>query len=264
MVNINSYRVIDAHIHLDLYDYEEQERIIESLEESSVEGLVSVSFHLESCMKNFEISKRNPRIRSAFGFHPEQSLVSEAELDKLISFIRRNNRDMVAIGEVGLPYYTRMENPSLLIEPYIECLKSFIQLSSELRKPIVLHSVYDDAPVVCDLLERESVERAHFHWFKGDAKTIQRMQANGYYISVTPDLLYEKEIQKLVNSYPLSQMMVETDGPWRFEGPFTGKMTHPVFIHKVVEKISTIKRTPLREVYEQLYINTENFFKCTW
>ncbi|MCP3741654.1 TatD family hydrolase [Rossellomorea sp. BNER] len=264
MAKIDPYPIIDAHIHLDLYDSEERKEILGSLEESGVEGLVSVSFHLESCMKNLEISKRDPKIKSAFGFHPEQPLVSEAELEKLISFSRRNKHDMVAIGEVGLPYYSRMENPSLQMEPYIECLKAFIQLSNELGKPIVLHSVYDDAPVVCDLLEQESVERAHFHWFKGDTKTIQRMQENGYYISVTPDILYEKEIQDLVQDYPLSQIMVETDGPWRFDGPFAGKMTHPVCIHKVVEEISTLKRQPLQEVYEQLYTNTQNFFKCSW
>src|SRR5699024_8020682 len=112
-------------------------------------------------------------------------------------------------------------------EPYIELLTAFIKLAKELNKPVALHAVYDDAPIVCDLLERHSIEHAHFHWFKGDEKTIDRMIDNRYHISVTPDVLYEKRTENLVDAYPLELIMVETDGPWAFEGSFKNKMTHP-------------------------------------
>jgi TatD DNase family protein len=42
------------------------------------------------------------------------------------------------------------------------------------------------------------------------------MKENGYFISVTPDVVYDEEIQLLVQRYPLEQMMIETDGPWPF------------------------------------------------
>ena len=32
--------------------------------------------------------------------------------------------------------------------------------------------------------------------------------------------------------------MVETDGPWPFEGPFRGEETHPHMIHAVIEQIA--------------------------
>ena len=104
-------------------------------------------------------------------------------------------------------------------------MKRFISFAKSVQKPIILHAVYEDAPLVCHLLEKHSIKKAHFHWFKGDQKTITRMIKNGYFISVTPDVCYEKEIRDLVSFYPLEQMMVETDGPWPFEGPFQGQ-TH--------------------------------------
>ena len=79
------------------------------------------------------------------------------------------------------------------------------------------------------------LKKAHFHWFKGDQKTITRMIENGYFISVTPDVCYEKEIRDLVSIYPLEKMMVETDGPWPFEGPFQGQITHPSMIHQSIQ-----------------------------
>ncbi|PNB76621.1 TatD family deoxyribonuclease, partial [Pseudomonas sp. FW305-BF6] len=83
---------------------------------------------------------------------------------------------------------------------------------------------------------------------------------NGYYISITPDVLYEDEIQELVKHYPINLMMVETDGPWPFEGPFNRDYTHPRFIHESVRKIAEIKALEIEEVYKCLYENTKEFY----
>ena len=86
------------------------------------------------------------------------------------------------------------------------------------------------------------------------------MMENGYYISFTPDLLYEDEIQKIARNYPLSQIMVETDGPWPFEGPFQGKLTHPKMIHETIATLAQLKRYPIEKVYKTIYENTKQFY----
>jgi TatD DNase family protein len=86
------------------------------------------------------------------------------------------------------------------------------------------------------------------------------MAENGYNISVTPDVLYEEEIQHLVQSYPLQQIMVETDGPWPFEGPFNGQMTHPFMMKESIKTISEIKMFSIDEVYHHVFYNTKSFF----
>jgi len=178
----------------------------------------------------------------------------------LLKWIREHSDHMIAIGEVGLPYYRNQEQ-ILDYKPYIELLEKFIKLAYELNKPIVLHAVYEDADIVCCLLEKYNIKKAHFHWFKGNKHTIKRMIENGYYISITPDVLYENEIQELIKIYPLNQLMVETDGPWPFEGPFKGAYTHPSFIHESVRKIAEIKDVELGEVYKILYENTKGFYE---
>ena len=49
------------------------------------------------------------------------------------------------------------------------------------------------------------------------------MADNGWFVSVTPDVAYEAEIQELAARYPIGQLMAETDGPWPFEGKFAGR-----------------------------------------
>lgn len=159
-----------------------------------------------------------------------------------------------------MPYYLRQEQSTINRQPYIDLLEIYIREAARLNKPAALHAVHDDAPIVCDLLEKYEMKKAHFHWFKGDFKTMQRMIENKYMISITPDVLYEREIQQLVEIYPLDFLMVETDGPWAFKGPFKNKQTHPKIIHQVVKEIVKIKQKNLNTVYDQLFDNTASFY----
>ncbi|MBS4202273.1 TatD family hydrolase [Bacillus sp. FJAT-49732] len=254
-------RIVDAHIHLDHYSQEEIDLIMKELDQIHCSNLISVSFDLESCNKNLQLAKQFPKVKPAFGFHPEQEIPSYHEVAELLDWMSENRDEMVAVGEVGLPYYLRSENPQISIEPYIHLLDEFLKFAKKWDKPVVLHAVYDDAPIVCDLLEKHNIKDTHFHWFKGGSSTIERMMKNGYFISITPDVLYEEEIKQLVLKYPLDQMMVETDGPWRFEGKFSGKMTHPAMIHESVNMIAKLKNEDPSFVYKRLYENTKSFFR---
>lgn len=228
-------------------------------EDNSLEALIGVSYDFTSCKQNLSLAYRHPKIKPAFGWHPEQELITDHDFADLMDWMKKNLHELIAIGEVGLPYYLHKENP-FPIDGYIQILETFITFAKSVQKPIILHAVYEDASLVCDLLEKHSINNAHFHWFKGDQKTITRMIKNGYFISVTPDVCYEKEIRDLVNFYPLEQLMVETDGPWPFEGPFQGLITHPSMIHQSIKVIAEIKKLPLNVVYKQLYSNTKDFY----
>src|SRR5699024_7219095 len=115
--------------------------------------------------------------------------------------------------------------------------------------------------IVLDLLEKNGIKKAHFHWFKGDEATIKRLLANNYVISITPDVLYEEEIQVIVKQVPLKHLLVETDGPWPFEGPFQGQMTHPNMMHETMKVIAKLKGVKLADAYEQIYENTVLFYE---
>ncbi|MED1470414.1 TatD family hydrolase [Bacillus salipaludis] len=254
-------KIMDAHIHLDHYKDEEIQVLMD--EAGLIDALVSVSFDLESCKRNLQLARKFDKVRPAFGFHPEQPLPIVEEQVRLFQWMEEHRTEMIAVGEVGLPYYRKADRKISAKEytEYIALLEIFIQRAKEWKKPIVLHAVYEDAPIVCDLLEKYSWNRAHFHWFKGDEKTIARMIENGYFISVTPDVVYEEEIQQLVSIYPLEHLMVETDGPWPFEGPFAGRMTHPNMMEESIRVIAEIKGLSVGKVSEKLRENTVSFYQ---
>lgn len=260
-----NYDVIDAHIHFDKYDTEQRQCIISEFAPNNIRGLVTVSMDLDSCKANLMLNQQHlGLIYPAFGFHPEQELPEKNLVQALFQWIDRHKAYMVAVGEVGLPYYSRKEaeerGEKFVLEPYIDLLEQFIVLAKSYDKPIVLHAVYEDADIACDLLEKHGWNRAHFHWYKGSKETTSRMMENGYMISVTPDIFVENDIRQLVLDYPLEQMMVETDGPWPFEGPFTGELTHPRMVQQVIDQIAEIRGIRAEEAARFILENTKNFY----
>ncbi|MFD3449971.1 TatD family hydrolase [Microbacteriaceae bacterium 4G12] len=250
-------RWIDSHIHLDQYKREEQLQIIKDIQKmKEIAGMIAVSMNEHSCQQTLELAENHSFIHPALGYHPEQE-VDFKQCEDIYQLIEKEAHRIVAIGEVGLPYYLRQENPNLLLAPYIEILERFVYLAKKYDLPIILHAIYDDANIVCDLLESYQVRRAHFHWFKGSIGTMERMIRNGYYISITPDIVDKEKIRDIAAFYPLSNLMVETDGPWKF----SDEMTHPYMILQVLKSVSEVKGVALEDVAEIIYKNTVRFYQ---
>ncbi|MFU1797920.1 TatD family hydrolase [Paenibacillus azoreducens] len=257
--------LVDAHIHLDSYDETRQHEILSGLQNANVEGLIAVSMHLDSSRNNLRLAREYPQlVHPAFGFHPEQAIPSGGEIEELFAWMKRHTGEMIAVGEVGLPYYTRTEaertGRSFDSLPYEELLERFIAFAREEDKPIVLHAVYEDADTACRLLAKYNVRRAHFHWFKGSPETVRYMAKQGYFISFTPDIVYEEEIRELARRYPPDLVMSETDGPWPFEGPFAGQTTHPRMTADVAAAWGMIRGLSLPEARRQLLGNAKRFY----
>lgn len=257
--------LIDTHIHLDSYPEDIGLAIAADLANSEVQSVISVSMNLPSCKRNLELARLyNGGIRPAFGYHPEQPLPSATEIQELLQWMEVHSEEMVAVGEVGLPYYTRLEaatrGEAWDDQPYVELLETFIAFAAKHKKPVILHAVYEDAEMACDLLERYSHPLAHFHWFKGAEKTLQRMAEQGYYISFTPDIVYEEEIRRIALGYPEHLVMSETDGPWPFEGPFTGQTTHPRMTSSVASAWAELRGISLLHARKQLYDNAARLY----
>ncbi|WP_150265547.1 TatD family hydrolase [Paenibacillus tepidiphilus] len=260
--------MIDAHLHLEQYPVPELEELLPELPRHGVEAVVAVSMNLDSCIRTQQLAARYPqRVLPAYGYHPEQPPPGEAELAVLLAWMEEHASSMAAVGEIGLPYYRRMEavkrGESFDMEPYIRLLDALLAFAARHRKPVVLHAVYEDALLACDLLDKHCIRDAHFHWFKGPEAAVARMIGHGYYISFTPDIVYEPEIQALARRYPPQLVMAETDGPWPFEGPFSGRRTHPAMIRDVAAAWGELRGYSADQAEHMLTANTARFYRVS-
>jgi TatD DNase family protein len=111
-----------------------------------------------------------------------------------------------------------------------------------------------------DALRSRGVERAVFHWHKAPAEVTRAIVDAGYLVSVTPEVVYRERDREMVEAVPLESLLVESDGPWPYQGEFTGVPSGPWLVSRVAEEVAKIKGLPVDEVAYQIAVNTCQVF----
>jgi TatD DNase family protein len=254
--------LIDTHIHLTSPRYSDVAGLVARAQQAGIAGAVAAAVDEASSQGILALLDAFPSfVLGGLGVHPERQ-VADDETARVIALIRRERARLVAIAEVGLPWYSIRERPDrdTLIAAAAPRLRRFLQLAHELDLAVVLHAPHDTAGPALALLKAEGVRRAVFHWHKATPEVTQAIVEQGYYISVTPETCYRQRDQELVAAVPLSHLVLETDGPWPYNGEFEGRLTEPTFLGRIVDAVATIKRLERDEVAELVAANARRLF----
>jgi TatD DNase family protein len=252
--------LIDSHIHLVSPRYRDLAGLVARARASDIAGVVAAAVDEVSARQVLTLIRTFPGfVYGGLGVHPERQ-ISDDEEQRVIDLIRRERPSLVAIAEVGLPWYTVRERPERdsLIAAGEPRLRRFLRLAVELDLAVVLHAPHDTAARALALLVDEGVARAVFHWHKAAPEVTQTIVERGYYISVTPEVCYRARDRELVAAVPLTGLLIETDGPWPYGGEFEGQLTEPTFLHRLADEVASIKGVARTTVEEML---TENALK---
>ncbi len=257
---MKSLKFVDAHIHLSDEEYAGRiDEIILDAKNSNVMALVSNSMNLKTSIKSLELAERyNGMVHVALGIHPwNVNTLTEEELQKTSELImeQRQNKALIAIGEVGLDYkYEKVWDKQLMV------FDEMLRLAEKLNLPVIIHSRGTTAKIV-EMLPSYNLEKVLLHWFSNPISVLPKAIEMGYYISEGPPTAYSNGIREVVKKVPLTNLLTETDGPVRyFKSPFNGKMTTPAFIPTVVGAVAEIKGVSIEEAADQIIRNFEDFF----
>ncbi len=258
-------RFVDAHVHLSDPEYESHiGRLIEDAEKSSVVALVSNSMNLQTSLQSIELSEKYPKlVYAALGIHPwNVKELAANELEHTASLIEnhKQNKGIVAIGEIGLDYkYLKGGKKELLTSQY-EMFSKMLQLSEKLSLPAIIHSRGTTQEII-DMLTSYNTKKVLLHWFSQPISLLSRIVERGYYVSEGPPTVFASHIQDIVRQIPLTNLLTETDGPVRYSRPpFKGEMPKPAFIPMVVDAIARIRQQDKAEVAAQIFKNFVDFF----
>jgi TatD DNase family protein len=253
--------MIDSHIHLDADQYADVVTLIKRAREVGINGVVATGIAPVSNQRILQIAQKYPDfVYPAIGFHPERFDLTEDDLEATIAMVKSNRERICAIGEVGLPWYGEMARREDMLERGRKILARFAQLATESDLPVILHSPHQAAGEAFKIIEGAKVRRAVFHWHKSDEETTRAIINAGYFISLTPEVVYRDRDQDLARMVPLGQMMVETDGPWPYGGPFEGKATEPYFIADAISAIATLRGDSTSTITQALTANAKILF----
>ena len=250
--------LVDTHIHL----YDEKylnslDEVLDNARKVGVEAVICNAEDLESSLATLDLASKYDLVYPAIGMHPWTALHSLDELDEIVALIRERKREIIAIGEVGLD--KKYESGEKGFARQVEAFKKMVELALELDKPLNIHS-RRAASDVLEILGVYNVEKAHFHWFTDDEDILREVVSMGYYVSFTPSITYSKRNQRLAKIVPLEQLLTETDGPVPFYGELKGRLTEPMHVKLVLEKLAEIHGMELDELGNIVWRNFEKLY----
>jgi len=259
--------VIDSHCHLHDRAFADLQETLRLSVTHDVWGAVAVGCDAETNAKTLAAAAAAPKsIWACLGFHPDWTRLTDEDLDRVEAQVAAHHARIVGVGEIGLPWYSLEGAPdaAAIMARGRERLDRLLGLASRWDLPVALHAPHGAAADALQALKRHRIERAVFHWHKAPVEVTHAIVDAGYFVSVTPDVVYRERDREMVGGVPLDILLVESDGPWKYGGEFEGIESGPWLASRVAEEVAKLKRLPVDETMFQLSTNTCRLFDLIW
>ena len=255
--------LIDVHCHLDAQAYPDPDVVCQQSREAGVTQVVAAGVGELSNQRILGLHQQFPQqVWAAIGLHPERLDTSWAEVEAVQEQIARHRGSIVAVGEIGLPHYALLDQR--MTEQQARERRAFldalVRTAALADLPVVLHAPHAMAAEALEVVKRYEPPGAVFHWHKSTPETTAAICEAGYYISITPEVCYRERDQELARAVPLDRLLLESDGPWPYDGAFTGQRTTPALVAQAAQAVARIKGAPLEMVQAATTDNARRVF----
>lgn len=250
--------MIDTHIHADARSSEDFEKMFIS----GIDTAISCSYYPYKINNNPEILLNHlkrilnfePRraieygldLKIALGIHPTNSLKNnEIIFDSLRKWIE--NKDIIAIGEIGLDENTELER---------EVFKKQLELAQETKTKVIIHTprknklevLKDIKSIVLSTIDPKLVVIDHIN-----LNTIEEVIDEDFTIGLTvqPQKMEVDEAIEILDNYGFDKFLLNSD--------ISNKPSNPLSVPKTVR---TLKRLGYKEneIDKVAFKNAEGFF----
>ena len=251
--------IFDTHAHYDDEAFDEdREELLWKMKEQGVEFIVNVGASIASTKKTIELVQRYPFLYGAVGIHPSETEELKEE-DMLWLKKASVQKDIVAIGEIGLDYYWPEPDREIQKKWFIRQLA----LASEVKLPVIIHS-RDAAEDTLEILKEWDKDKTGgvIHCFSYSKEIAREYLSMGYYFGIGGVLTF-KNARKLVEAVeiiPMEKILLETDCPYLAPEPYRGKRNQSGYIDFVAEKLAKLKGITKEEVLRITSDNAKNFY----
>lgn len=253
---------IDTHSHI--YDEAFDTDREEVFERAVNEGVTKLIFPaIDSTYYNREVSfaKLHPEsISLAMGLHPTSVASNwKEELEFALEKLQApDNKQFIAVGEIGLDFYWSKE----FVAEQKEVLEAQLDTALKLQLPVILH-IRQAHEEIFDILQgRLKALTGVFHAFTGSLETYLRIKKlGGFKVGLGGVVTFKNAgIASLVEDIPLEDILLETDCPWLTPAPYRGKRNESSYIPIIAQKIAQIKNVPLEKVTQITTANAQTLF----
>lgn len=268
---------IDSHAHLNISDFDKtRDELIPSLLASNI-NIINIGVNYLSSVKAVEIAEKYENgVFAAIGLHPSNIRTAfnikkygddgkgESKLDDGFDINKykklAESKKVVAIGEIGLDYWTKPKGEAKKQEfkkAQIDIFNQQLDFAEEIGLPVVIHSrsSFDDT---YQILKKRKLKGV-LHCFIGNQKDAERFLDLGYILGIN-GVIFKAEMDDFLEWVPLDKIVLETDCPYLTPPNFENKINNPFSLNIIAQKIADIKKIDIGEIEKETTKNTKNLF----
>jgi len=253
--------IIDTHAHLDDNRFDSDRAVVMERLARDMEAVITQGTTYESSVASVEMAEQYDFVFAAVGWHPEDlaGIKDEsyiAELEKLV----REHEKVVAIGEIGLDYYWKENEPK---EVQLLRLKQQCDLAYSLDLPVVIHDREAHGDCLAFFQNEAPKElKAVFHCYSGSLEMAKELWKRGYYLGFGGTSTYKnnKKVREVLAACPEELFVLETDCPYLAPEPFRGRRNDPSLTEYVAKNAALVRGTDFAHIAEQSTKNARTLF----
>ncbi len=252
--------LIDTHCHLDADVFDvDREQVLQQSQAAGVGMIVIPAVMPSNFTKVAALSKQYAQCCYALGIHPmfidDVSPSDIARLNASVTEALAADNQLVAIGEIGLDFFTTKQNRET--QEYFFCEQLKVAQTHDL--PVILHvrNAIDD---VLKHLRQVKVKGGIAHAFNGSLQQAETFIKLGFKLGFGGAMTYPRalKIRALAKNLPLDAIVLETDAP---DMPPTWlekkERNTPESILKIAETLAALRRIPVSQIIEITHKNVE-------
>ena len=255
----------DSHSHYNDEKFDlDREEIIKLTKEDGILKFICAGYDIKSSKLAIEIANKYSFIYAICGISPNDVPEDEKCIEEMVNEIENiikdnKDRNVVAIGEIGLDYYWNKENKE--IQKLL--FKKQIELANKYNLPIVIHSREAVQDTIEMLKENNVIKKGIFHCCQLNRELVKEALKLGFYISFAGPITFKnsKNAEEIVNMVPLEKILIETDSPYLAPEPKRGNRNDSRNVKLVANKIAEFKQISLEEVAKTTYENAMRIFE---
>jgi len=262
----------DTHCHLDFDLFtEDRKKVIKRAKKAGLVWILNPGIDRETNLSAIDLAQAYPGfISAAVGFHPN---LGKPWTHDLLASLREQaqNKNVVAIGEIGLDYY-RKHTP---IAQQQRMFKDQLKLAAEYSLPVIIHN-RDSTRDLMNILSAWHADlksSGHplaqrpgvLHSYSAGFDTAQAAIEMNFFIGISGPVTFNNapDRKSVTRNLPLKKLLLETDAPFLTPHPNRGKRNEPAYIPLIAEEIARLHNTSPKQVAEITFANAQKLFNVT-
>ncbi len=245
---------VDTHCHIHETGYQlDIGDVMNQAHHAGVSKLICVGTSEQSSVEAISFAAQHEHCYATVGVHPHDAKDGYSMIASLLD----SNKDIVAVGEIGLDYfYTHSPR-----ELQIQALETQLQLAVDHNLPVIFH-VRDAFNDFWPIFDNFSGVKGELHSFTDKYRNLEKGLDRGLLIGVNGISTFTKDEEQLgtFDLIPLDRLVLETDAPFLTPVPHRGKVNQPAYVRVIAEYHAQRRHISLEEIATATTTNATALF----